>query len=300
MQATCKGVRMGGETAEQTCDDWPDITYSRREAAAIIAFNRPAQMNAARRQTHADLVAALDRAEADPGVRAVILTGAGRAFCAGTDISGGFDLPTGGDPATGEGVAPDIGGVTVLRLFRLKKPVIAAVNGAAVGFGASLAVACDIRLAAPSAKWGFVFARRGIAAESCVSWFLPRAVGVSVALEWMMTGRMVSADEAAQAGLVRRVVPADELLDTALGVVAEIAAHTAPVSVAMNRQLIWQMAGAAHPAAAHALESRAIAARLAHPDSTEGVAAFAARRAPQFEPGLDATTIMDHWWTEPT
>jgi enoyl-CoA hydratase/carnithine racemase len=180
----------------------------------------------------------------------------------------------------------------------MKKPVIAAVNGAAVGFGASLSVACDIRIATPAAKWGFVFARRGIAAESCVSWFLPRAVGVSVALDWMMTGRMVSSEEAEAAGLIRPVVPADGLLDAALEIAEDIAAHTAPVSVAMNRALIWRMTAASHPAEAHALDSRAIAARLAHADSTEGVAAFVERRAPKFERGLAVAEIMDRWWPE--
>jgi enoyl-CoA hydratase/carnithine racemase len=178
----------------------------------------------------------------------------------------------------------------------MKKPVIAAVNGAAVGFGASLSVACDIRLAAPAARWGFVFARRGITSESCVSWFLPRAVGVSVALDWMMTGRMVSAEEAEAAGLIRPVLPADGLLDAALEIVEDIATHTAPVSVAMNRHLIWRMTAASHPAEAHALESRAIAARLAHADSAEGVAAFVERRAPNFERGLGAAGVMDRWW----
>lgn len=278
--------------------DTGDIAYSVRDGAAVLAFDRPDRMNAARMKTHTDLIAALDRAEADDAVRCVVLTGQGRAFCAGTDISEGFDLPTGGDPATGEGVAPDVGGVTVLRLFRMRKPVIAAVNGAAVGFGASLTLACDIRLASETAKWGFVFARRGIAAESCCSWFLPRAVGISTALDWMMTGRMVPASEAQAAGMVTSLHPPGSLLDAALEIAREIAENTAPASVAMNRHLLWRMMGAAHPAEAHALESRAIAARLAHPDSAEGVAAFAERRAPRFAAGLDGAEVMSGWWPD--
>lgn len=273
-----------------------DIDYAVEGAAAVLRFNRPDRMNAARLQTHDDLIAAMDRAEADPEVRCLILTGNGKAFCAGTDIADGFDLPSGGDPRTGKDVPPDVGGVTVLRLFRLNKPVIAAVNGAAVGFGASLTLACDIRLAAETAKWGFVFARRGIAAESCSSWFLPRAVGVQTALDWMMTGRMVVADEALKSGLVKDVVPQEQLLDAALGIAAQIAENTAPVSVAMNRQMVWRMMGASHPAEAHALESRAIAARLMHPDSAEGVAAFAERRAPLFAQDLGAADVMEGWW----
>ena len=274
----------------------PDIAYSVEGAAAIVAFDRPERLNAARMQTHANLIAALDRAEADDAVRAVVLTGHDRAFCAGTDISDGFDLPQGGDPATGEGVQPDVGGPTVLRLFRMNKPVIAAVNGAAVGFGASLTLACDIRLAATAARWGFVFARRGIAAENCVSWFLPRVVGIATALDWMLTGRMVPAEEAREARLVKAVLPEDALLPAALEIAEEIARNTAPVSVAMNRRLLWRMLGAAHPAEAHALESRALAARLAHPDSAEGVAAFAERRAPRFASGLDGAEVMRGWW----
>lgn len=273
-----------------------DIAYSVRGSAAVLAFDRPDRMNAARMRTHDDLIAAFDRAEADDKVRCIILTGTGRAFCAGTDIGGGFELPTGGDAATGEGVPPDVGGETVLRIFRLNKPVIAAVNGAAVGFGASVTLACDMRIASDSAKWGFVFTRRGIAAESCSSWFLPRVVGVATALDWMLTGRMVTAAEAQEAGLAKSVVPPDQLLDAALAVAEDIAMNTSPVSVAMNRQLLWRMLGAAHPVEAHALESRAIAARLAHPDSAEGVAAFTERRPPKFEPGLAAAEIMRGWW----
>lgn len=275
-----------------------DIEYSVLDAAAILSFDRPDRMNAARMQTHSDLVAALDRAEADDAVRCIILTGRGKAFCAGTDITEGFDLPSGGDPVTGEGVPADVGGTTVLRLFRMKKPVIAAINGAAVGFGASLTLACDVRIATETAKWGFVFARRGIAAESCSSWFLPRAVGISTALEWMVTGRMVPATEALSAGLVRSLHAPEELIKSALGIAREIAENTAPASVAMNRLLLWRMMGAVHPAEAHALESRAIASRLDHLDSAEGIAAFAERRSPRFAPGLSGADVMSGWWPE--
>jgi enoyl-CoA hydratase/carnithine racemase len=176
--------------------------------------------------------------------------------------------------------------------------VIAAINGAAVGFGASLTLACDVRIATETAKWGFVFARRGIAAESCSSWFLPRAVGISTALEWMVTGRMVPATEALSAGLVRSLHAPEELIKSALGIAREIAENTAPASVAMNRLLLWRMMGAVHPAEAHALESRAIASRLDHLDSAEGIAAFAERRSPRFAPGLSGADVMSGWWPE--
>jgi enoyl-CoA hydratase/carnithine racemase len=275
-----------------------DIEYQTQGPAAILSFNRPDRMNAASMKTHGDLIAALDQAEADDNVRAVIITGIGRAFCAGTDVSDGFDLPEGGNPATGEGVPADIGGVTILRIFAMNKPVIAAVNGAAAGFGASLCTACDIRLASEAAKLIYVFARRGIAAESCVSWFLPRVVGISTAMDWMLTGRVVPASEAAAAGMFKAVLQKDKLLEAALEIVYEIASNTAPVSVAMNRQLLWRMGSAPHPSIAHKYESRAIAARLAHPDSAEGISAFLEKRPAKFDTSLKQVEIMRQWWPE--
>ena len=276
--------------------DFSDITYTREGAAAVVRFDRPERLNAARSRTHVELRDALGRAEADEGVRAVILAGEGRAFCAGTDIGGGFDLPSGGDPATGEGVPPDIGGETILRVFAMRKPVLAAIHGPAVGFGASLTLACDQRLAGPGARWGFVFSRRGIAAESCSSWFLPRIVGLPTALDWMLSGRLVEVEEARATGLVSRFAQTERLLPEALAWVEELARETAPASVAINRQLLWRMAGAAHPAEAHTLESRAVAARLAHPDSVEGVAAFTERRSPVFPGRIEDAAFMDAWW----
>lgn len=274
-----------------------DVTYAVQNSAAVIAFNRPDRMNAARMKTHEDLINALDRAEADEQVRCIVLTGTGRAFCAGTDIGEGFELPVGGDVVTGEGVPGDVGGKTVLRLFKSNKPVIAAVNGAAVGFGASLTLACDFRIASEHAKWGFVFSRRGIVAESCVSWFLPRAVGIATALDWMLTGRMVSAGEALESRLITSLQAPEALMDAAFGIVDDIASNTAPISVAMNRHLLWRMLGASGPQEAHKLESRALSARLMHPDSKEGVTAFAEKRAPVFDKRLDSLELMDNWWT---
>lgn len=274
----------------------PDVSYKTERAAAVITFDRPDRMNAARSKTHHDLIAAMDRAEADDSVRCIILTGNGRAFCAGTDIEDGFDLPVGGNIATGENVPEDIGGKTVLRLFNLNKPVIAAINGAAIGFGASLTVACDFRLACEHSKWGFVFSRRGIVSESCVSWFLPRAVGINIALDWMLTGRIISAADAVEAKLVKSLTPAEELMEKAFLIADELSDHTAPISVAMNRQLLWRMQGAAGPELAHELESRALSARLQHHDSTEGVTAFAEKRKPSFDDSLTGLEFMKSWW----
>ncbi len=278
--------------------DFEDIGYAAAEGIATITFRKPEVMNAARRQTHRELIAALDAADADPAVRVVIVTGEGRAFCAGTDLSQGFSLPEGGDPATGAGVPPDVGGQTVLRLYRMRKPVIAAINGAAVGFGATFTLAMDMRLAAEGAKFAFPFTRRGICAESCSSWFLPRLVGMQVAQDWMLTGRTFPAAEAAARGLVLEVLAPEALLPRALALARDMAQNCAPGSMALNRQLLWRMAGAAHPLEAHLLESRGIADRIASADAAEGVASFKERRAPRFTGSVADTDYMRSWWDD--
>lgn len=276
-----------------------DIDYQVREGLATITFQRPEVLNAARMQTHHDLVAALDLADADDTVRVVIVTGAGpRAFCAGTDLSAGLDLPKGGNPATGAGVPPDIGGVSVLRVYRMRKPVIAAINGAAVGFGATFTLAMDIRLSVPGAKFAFPFSRRGICAESCSSWFLPRLVGMQVAQDWMLSGRTFAAEEALARGLVLELLPPEDLLPQARSMAREMIENCAPGSLALNRQLLWRMSGAAHPLEAHLLESRGIAERVTSPDALEGVAAFRERRAADFPGTTRDTAYMRAWWPD--
>lgn len=273
-----------------------DIHYAVAEGIATITLHRPEVMNAARAQTHKELIAALDLADSDPGVRVLIVTGAGRAFCAGTDLSAGFDVPRGGDPVTGARIPPDIGGVTVLRLFAMRKPVIAAINGAAVGFGATFTLAMDIRLAAEGAKFAFPFTRRGICAESCSSWFLPRLVGIQAAQDWMLSGRTFPATEALQRGLVLDLRPAEQLLERAQLLAREMVENCAPASMALNRRLLWQMLGADHPLQAHYLESRGVADRVAAADCAEGVASFKERRAPNFTGSVDEVDYMDTWW----
>jgi enoyl-CoA hydratase/carnithine racemase len=279
--------------------DFKDLLYEVRDRVAIITLNRPELLNAARIETHGEMLAALDLADRDHRVATVVVTGRGRAFCAGTDLgSGRFALPREGDPATGTGVHPDIGGRTALRIFDMRKPVIGAVNGAAIGFGATILLAMDFRFAAEEARFGFVFSRRGIVAESCSSWFLPRLVGIETALDWMLTGRIFSAEEALEKRLVREVVPAAALLDRALALAKEIAETTSPASVALNRRLLWRMLGAPDPEIAHRLESRALAATLSLPDAAEGVAAFKEKRAPNFTTGVEHVAFMDSWWPQ--
>jgi enoyl-CoA hydratase/carnithine racemase len=279
-------------------NDFEDIAYAASDGIAVITLDRPKRLNAARMQTHEEIRAALDRSEADDAVRAVIVTGAGRAFCAGTDLSEGFDLPTGGNPATGEGVPPDVGGQVTLRLYAMTKPVVAAVNGVAAGFGATFLLAMDHRIAVPDSRFLFPFVRRGIMPESCSSWFLPRLVGMGAALDWMLTGRAISSDEALAKGLVDEVADPKELMPRARAYAGEIATHCAPASVAVARQLMWRMTAAPEPYVAHDYESRALAALLAHSDSIEGVRSFAEKRLPVFTGTAADAAFMQAWWKD--
>jgi enoyl-CoA hydratase/carnithine racemase len=232
-----------------------------------------------------ELIDAFDRVDADDDVRVVIVTGAGRGFCAGADLSSGGDtFAAGGSDVTTSvpGVPRDGGGLVTLRIFECTKPVIGAINGPAVGVGITMTLPMDIRLASENAKIGFVFARRGIVPEACSSWFLPRLVGISQAAEWCYTGRVMTAAEAHAGGLVRSVHAPDDLLPAARAIAAEIAENTAPVSVALTRQMLWRMLGADHPMEAHRVDSRGIAERGRSADSREGVVSFLEKRPPVF------------------
>ena len=280
--------------------DSQDIRYEVRDRVATVTLHRPEKLNAFTRRMRDELVEAFGRADADDGVRAVIVTGAGRAFCAGADLSGGgetFDYARRDD--AGEDDHRDGGGRVSLSIFALKKPVIAAINGPAVGVGATMTLPMDIRIASSAAKFGFVFARRGIVPEACSSWFLPKVVGVSRAAEWLYTGRVFGADEALAGGLVSRVVEPGDLMPAALALAREIADNTSPVAVALARQMLWRMAGADHPMEAHKIDSRGIFAMGASPDVKEGIAAFLEKRAPQFpmKPSSDMPAFYP-WWED--
>jgi len=261
--------------------DFQDIIYDVSEGIATITLNRPDKMNAFTGRMMHEIISALDLSDADDNVKAVIFTGAGRAFCAGADLSsGGATFSKGGsDIQTRQGVPRDGGGMVSLRIFNSLKPVIGAINGAAVGVGVTMTLPMDIRVASDGAKFGFVFAKRGILPEACSSYFLPRLVGIQQATEWVFTGRVFSAEEALNGRLVRSVHPGDELLSVARDIAREIADNTAPVSVALSRQMLWRMMGASHPMDAHAVESRGISARGRSADSKEGVTSFLDKRA---------------------
>jgi enoyl-CoA hydratase/carnithine racemase len=247
-----------------------------------ITLNRPERLNAWTPTMGRELITAFDRADADDEVRVVVVTGAGRGYCAGADLASGGETFDWRQRETAGAVPRDGGGQFTLRVFDCTKPVIAAINGPAVGIGATMTLAMDIRLAADDARIGFVFTRRGIVPEACSSWFLPRIVGISRAMEWVATGRVFSAQEALEAGLVRSLHPSGELLDAAYGLAGEIADNTAPVSVALARRMLWTMRGAEHPMRAHRADSRGMFARGQSADAREGVESFLQKRPAKF------------------
>ena len=283
------------------------LLYSVDDAVATITLNRPEKMNAFTAQMRDDLVAAFDETDADDAVRAVIITGAGRAFCAGADLSSGgktFDYAARADAAREAYKVGDVyrdgGGIVTLRIFNSLKPVIGAINGAAVGIGMTMQLPMDIRLASTDARFGFVFARRGITPEAASSWFLSRLVGMQTALEWCFTGRVFAAQEALDKGLVRSLHAPLDLLPAARALAREIADNTAPVSIALSRQMLWRMAGAEHPMMAHRIDSRAIQARGQSADAREGVSSFLDKRQPVY-PNTVSGDMPDFfpWWDEP-
>ena len=260
--------------------DFQDISFDVSDGIATITLNRADKMNAFTGRMMHELISAFDVTDADDDVKSVIVTGAGRAFCAGADLStGGETFAKGGsDVKTAQGIPRDGGGLVSLRIFNSLKPVIGAINGAAVGVGVTMTLPMDIRLASESAKFGFVFAKRGIVPEACSSYFLPRLVGIQQATEWVYTGRLFGAQDALDAGLVRSVHAPDDLLPAARALAEEIAANTAPVSIALSRQMLWRMLGASHPMEAHRVDSRGIKERGKSADSKEGVVSFLEKR----------------------
>jgi enoyl-CoA hydratase/carnithine racemase len=276
------------------------VRYDAEDGVATLTLNRPEKLNAVNTALIGELIDGLGRADDDDGIRAVVVTGAGRAFCAGADLSGGartFDRA--GRPETGE--HRDGGGPVSLRIYDMKKPVIAAINGPAVGFGITMTLPMDIRIASSAARMGFVFSRRGVVPEACSTWFLPRLVGISRAAEWVYTGRVFGAEEALAGGLVSRVVEPERLLAVTRELALEIARNTSAMSVALSRQLLWRMLGADHPMEAHRLDSRRMEWTGRSADAYEGVRSFLEKRPPRFtlRPSADMPPFYP-WWTEPT
>ncbi len=280
-------------------DEYAHISLGVDDGIATITLDRADKMNAFTERMRNEILDALDRTDADDDVRAVIFTGAGRAYCAGADLSSGEEtFSRGGSPVIGvNGVPRDGGGTVSLRIFESLKPVIGAINGAAVGVGVTMTLPMDVRLASTAARFGFVFARRGIVPEAASSWFLPRLVGISRAMEWAASGEVFDAEEALAGGLVRSLHEPDDLLPAARELAHRMTAKPAPVSVAATRKMMWRMLGADHPMAAHRVDSRAIATRGRSADVREGIASFFDRRDPVFtdrvSDGFDA--IFEEW-----
>lgn len=288
---------VGDTTAYET------LIYDVEDSILTITLNRPDKLNAFNNTMRHELIDALDHADADDDVKAIIFTGAGRGYCAGADLSGGgstFDRDVNADGGVVNDVHRDGGGLVSLRIFECLKPVIAAVNGAAVGVGVTSMLPMDIRIASTDAKFGFVFARRGIVPEACSSWFLPRVVGISQAAEWCYSGRVFGADEALRGGLVRSVVAPDELMPLAREIATDIAQNSSAVSVSMTRHMLWRMLGADHPMEAHKIDSRAIQATGASADAREGVESFLEKRPANYtlRPSSDMPEFFP-WWEDP-
>lgn len=274
------------------------ILYEVKDSILTITLNRPEALNAFNNEMLFELIDACDHADADDDVKAIIITGAGRGFCAGADLSGGgnaFDYDSREDKESG--LSRDGGGRLTLRLYELNKPIIAAINGPAVGVGVTMTLPMDIRLASTSAKFGFVFARRGIVPEACSSYFLPRVVGISKALEWCYSGKVFPASEAMDGGLLRSLHEPEDLLVEAKKIAAEIRDNTSAVSITLVRHMMWKMLGADHPMEAHKIDSRGIYHRGKSPDSKEGVVSFLEKRPAEF-PGKVSTDMPEFfpWW----
>ncbi len=291
--------------------NYETILYQVETGVATLTLNRPDVLNAMNPLMMQEMLDAFDQSDGDDNVRAMIVTGAGRGFCGGADLSKGasiFDKSSKADsPVRDDGAidysapsARDGGGILSLRIFRSLKPVIAAINGPAVGVGAAMILPMDIRIASENARVGYVYARRGIVHESCSSYFLPRIVGISRALEWSFSGRVIPAKELKEGGLVRDVVPPEQLLPAAQAIAREIADYASPVSVALIRQMLWRGEAMAHPMDAHKVESRGICTRGRSADAKEGVQSFIEKRLPNF-PGTVSKDMPDYfpWWEEP-
>jgi len=278
--------------------EYQQIKYEVEDRILTITLNRPEQMNTYNYTLHYELIDAFDRADEDDNIRAIIITGAGKAFCAGMDLSEkGSSFSPGSMPIE---EFRDGGGMMALRMFQCKKPLIGAINGPAVGFGFTFTLPMDIRIGSTKAKMGMVFVRRGVLIDACSSWFLSKVLGINRALEWAMTGKVYSAQELYEGGLFNYLVEPEELIPKAREIAKEIAENTAPVSVAITRQLIWTMAGAEHPMQAHRIESKGFHWAGQQPDVVEGIMAFLEKRKPNYSMSVkDGMPPFYPWMPEP-
>lgn len=281
--------------------DYEQILYDVDDGILTITLNRPEKLNAFTGQMMNEVIDAMDRADADDAVKAIIITGAGRGFCAGADLSRGGDTFDNGAKEHDDRIRRDGGGLLTLRFFESLKPIISACNGPSVGVGTTMQCAMDIRLASEDARYGFVFSRRGLVPEACSSWFLPRIVGIQTALEWGFSGRVFDAQEALSRGLVRSIHKPADLMPAARDLAHELADHSSSVSIAVMRQMLWRMLGADHPMEAHKVDSRAFHFMGKSADAYEGVESFLQKRPAAF-PGKVSADMPPFfpWWEDRT
>ena len=282
--------------------DFKNILLEQRENIAVLFLNRPNKLNAFTFSMMEEIISALDSLEADDSVHAVIITGKGRAFCAGADLSSGQDTfnPSFDDFAVQESdFRRDSGGILTLRMYKFLKPIVMACNGPAVGIGASMQLAADIRLASDQARFGFVFNNRGIVPDACSSWFLPKIVGISRALELTYSGRIIDAQEALQLNLVSSIHDSEKLLSNALDITKKMVQNSAPVSISLTRQMLWRSLESSGPYDAHVIESKAIDSRGASEDAKEGVSSFLEKRPAEFKNKV-SSDMPDFfpWWED--
>ena len=280
--------------------NYETLDTTRDKKVLTIQFTRPEKMNTFSGQMLKDILEVLDDAEKDDEVRAVIFTGSGKAFCAGADLSSGEDTFDMSDrQKKDQNVQRDTGGVLTLRLFDFKKPLIAAINGAAVGVGVTMTLPMDIRICSDKAKFGFVFAKRGIVPEACSSWFLPKIVGISNALQWCLSGKIFQPTEALEKGLITEITSEEDLLKRAKEIASDFVDSTSSLSVTLIRQMLWKMLGADHPMEAHKVDSRGVYFLGKTGEASEGVLSFLEKRDPNF-PGKVSKDLPEFypWWTE--
>ena len=282
--------------------DFQNILLEQRDNIAVLFLNRPNKLNAFTFSMMEEIISALDFLEADDSVHAVIITGKGRAFCAGADLSSGQETfnPSFDDFAVQENdFRRDSGGILTLRMYKFLKPIVVACNGPAVGIGASMQLAADIRLASDQARFGFVFNNRGIVPDACSSWFLPKIVGISRALELTYSGRIIDAQEALQLNLVSSIHDSENLLSNAVDIAKKMVQNSAPVSISLTRQMLWRSLESSGPYDAHVIESKAIDSRGASEDAKEGVSSFLEKRPAEFKNKVSSDMPeFFPWWKD--
>ena len=264
---------------------YKELLTSQHGDTFVVSLNRPEKLNAFTKTMQDELIKVFDYTDQDDEIKSVVITGEGRAYCAGADLVDGpntFNYAKEGNKLSNDDNR-DGGGLVALRIFRSKKPVIGAINGDAVGVGVTMTLPMDVRVASESARFGFVFSRRGAVPEACSSWFLPRIVGISKALDWCYTGKVFGAEEAFQNGLVSEVISDTKLLERALEIGSSYSEKTSAISVSLSRQMMWNMLAATHPEEAHILDSMAMEKMGKSPDIKEGIASFLEKRAPDFQ-----------------